>query len=105
MKKIFLYSIISSLGFLFSGCPYESKVPIDSPNIKINPKLLGVWKSLDRKGIVCKVSKQDSFHYHLELFEVNEVATPVLSIIRKYLDMPADTSASHKKILDGVAYS
>ena len=34
---------------MLGGCPYESKVPIDKPAIKINTALLGYWDDAREK--------------------------------------------------------
>jgi hypothetical protein len=65
MKQILQYSIFISISILFSGCPYESTVPIDAPSIQVNPNLFGTWKdSLEKESY--KVSKSDDYTYKIE---------------------------------------
>jgi len=45
MKKnsIIIISLIILAGLLFTACPYSSTVPLSSPTIKIDKKLMGKW--------------------------------------------------------------
>ena len=63
MKKIFLLPILIALCFIFGGCPYESKVPIDSPSVKTNPSLLGNWQKQNDTGDHYVISAKDEYHY------------------------------------------
>lgn len=48
MKSRFKLLTVLFLGLiLFTGCPYESQVPIDKPNVKIDINWLGKWESAD----------------------------------------------------------
>lgn len=44
-----IYNILALLVLLFccTACPYESQVPIDSPQISIDETLLGKWKDAE----------------------------------------------------------
>lgn len=45
MKPSKLSVLICALSFVFMGCPYESKVPVDSiSNAKVDLSLLGKWE-------------------------------------------------------------
>ncbi|CAN5778838.1 hypothetical protein BH10BAC3_BH10BAC3_00910 [soil metagenome] len=63
MKKIIQIISLLSFSFVITGCPYENTVPIDSPSIKINPKLLGSWQVQNDKNDIYKVTKLNEFTY------------------------------------------
>jgi hypothetical protein len=63
MKKIVTIISMLSLSFTFCGCPYESAVPINTPSIKVNPKLPGTWEMQNDKHDTYKVTKMDEFSY------------------------------------------
>lgn len=65
MKRHLLYSGLIALWLLLPGCPYESKVPIDPPSVKINNALLGSWFDQSNKNAVYHISKQDEYGYHV----------------------------------------
>jgi len=67
MRSVLLITIIISLSVIFSGCPYESNVPIDAPSVEVNRALLGAWKSLGNSDLVYYVSSQDSFIYDIAI--------------------------------------
>ena len=68
MKKLVTLTGILALCILLSGCPYETKVPIDNPTVKINPKLIGTWEE-QKDHDVYKVTRQDEFTYAIEEIE------------------------------------
>ena len=68
MKKLISIPLILILGILLSGCPYESPFPIDTPGIKIDPKILGTWEELKDHAIY-KIAKKDNFTYSIEITE------------------------------------
>ncbi len=52
---------------MLTGCPYESKVPVDSPSVKINTALLGKWEPKSSSSHdTYTVSKKDEFTYIIE---------------------------------------
>lgn len=94
--KTLIYTIsLLSLCFLFTGCPYESNIPIDKPSVRINPKLLGTWKSLEKPEAVCVVSKHDEFTYKLEINKVSQYF-PYESLINRILT-PEGVRAQYNK--------
>jgi hypothetical protein len=66
MKKLLLIGCIVSLGFVFSGCPYVSEVPIDKPSEKVNPKWLSTWEE-QKEHDIYKITMQDEFTYNIEV--------------------------------------
>ena len=62
--KFFIPLLVTSV--LLGGCPYQSSVPIDEPNEKINTALLGNWEKKNTTGSLYKISKQDDYHYRIE---------------------------------------
>jgi hypothetical protein len=63
MKKLITYLSFLSLCFVFSGCPYEADVAIDTPSIPVNPKLIGTWEIRNNQDDSYKVSKKNDFTY------------------------------------------
>ncbi len=43
MKAKLYIPILLLLSFILTGCPYESEVPIDSPQVEVNKNLIGKW--------------------------------------------------------------
>lgn len=72
MKLQFRVFAIFASCFLFAGCPYESKVPIDPPSVKINPDLLGTWEDQANKNETYHISKQDEFSYHVVVTDLEK---------------------------------
>ncbi len=66
MNKLKFVLPLIALCILLGGCPYESKVPIDSPSVKINPALLGKWEPKSSSGNHYVVSKLDDYNYKIE---------------------------------------
>ena len=60
-------SILSliALCIVFTGCPYESAVPIDAPSIKINPNVIGKWLDNKSRTDEYTVSKLDDYNYKI----------------------------------------
>ncbi len=69
MKILINITILVALCILFTACPYESAVPISSPSEKINQKMIGSWKSVDKGGEFYRLSKKDDFNYMIEEFD------------------------------------
>ena len=65
MQKISVLLLIVGISFVFSGCPYESAVPIDQPSMKISRLLLGKWKTAKDPEIYT-VTRTDEFNYRIE---------------------------------------
>jgi tRNA G10 N-methylase Trm11 len=68
MKKLITLSGILALGIILGGCPYETKVPVDNPTLKINPKLIGTWEE-QKDHDIYKVIRQDEFTYAIDVTE------------------------------------
>lgn len=54
------------LAIVLGGCPYSSETPIDTPSVKIDNKLLGVWEPKSESDYKYKVSKLDDYTYKIE---------------------------------------
>ena len=65
MKNLIVAMSMLSIGILFTGCPYESTVPIDKPSMAINLKFLGTWEDTTHHDTYT-VSKQDEFSYSIK---------------------------------------
>jgi hypothetical protein len=67
MKKSILLFVLLSLTILFYGCPYESKVAIDEPSIKVDKSYNGEWgfKNGSTKYLVSKLDD-----YHLKITQL-----------------------------------
>lgn len=61
MKNIIILFILFIFSFSFYGCPYDSKVAIDEPGIKVDKSYSGIWVN---KGGTTQylVTKLDEFH-------------------------------------------
>lgn len=68
--NIFLLLCILSAAFLFTACPYTSKVPITGHDVKINKQLLGKWVKADDVSAenpeFYEIKKYDKFKYDIE---------------------------------------
>lgn len=63
MKKFTLPILLLGLIiFLFTACPYASKVPIDKANVKVDSKLIGKW-----------VKASDMTKENPKFFEISEI--------------------------------
>ena len=71
MKRILNFFWLLLACTAFSGCPYESEVPIDNPSIKVNPKLLATWEDTKNHDVY-KVTKHDDFTYSIEQVNTKE---------------------------------
>jgi hypothetical protein len=61
MKKSFLLLAVLLISISFYGCPYESKVAIDEPSIKIENSILGTW-TLKNTSTKYVITKLDDYH-------------------------------------------
>ena len=81
MKKTLSILFLLSGFMIFSGCPYESDVPIDAPSLYLNNRLLGTWEARTNKDESFKISKSDEFTYSIEKTNKKSKETDV----QKYL--------------------
>lgn len=61
MKKIILLFNLLIFMLVFYGCPYDTKVPIDKPNIKIDKSYTGLW-TFKGGSTQYLVTNLDDFH-------------------------------------------
>ena len=71
MNKLFVTASMLALCFIFSGCPYESAIPITAPTEKINPKILGSWED-SKNNTTYKVSKETEYIYRVDEMEKDQ---------------------------------
>ena len=65
MQKLKYMILLASLSIFFGACPYESTVPIDSPQIRIDSQLLGDWKDSKDEKELYQIKSLDSFIYEI----------------------------------------
>src|ERR1041385_2083261 len=80
MKKNLSEVSMVAVMFFLTGCPYESSVTIDNPSVKINTKLLGVWKDKKNSDIYT-VEKHDEFTYSITQSKDNDKLLAFVSIV------------------------
>ncbi|MFA5404048.1 MAG: hypothetical protein WC358_03855 [Ignavibacteria bacterium] len=61
MKKSILLFVLFSISISFYGCPYDSKVAIDEPSIKVDKSYSGMWVTKGG-GTQYLVTKLDDYH-------------------------------------------
>jgi len=57
----------------FYGCPYESKVPITDPVVKISNDFLGEWNYKDTKTKYI-ITKEDDYHMRIKSVPVDTIS-------------------------------
>ncbi len=63
-QKIYHYFVLLLVLFCCTGCPYESVIPIDSPQIPIDETVLGKWKDAESTNKdFYEFKKLDTYHY------------------------------------------
>jgi hypothetical protein len=65
MKKTLLWSALVCLGCMFMACPYHSTVPIDTPSVSIDTKLLGKWQKRTSDDDTYVITKKDDNNYQI----------------------------------------
>ncbi len=49
-----------------TGCPYQSEVPLDTPSVPVDSRLLGTWQDGSApNSSVYRVEPSDPFHYRI----------------------------------------
>lgn len=48
MKKLLGFTLLASLMFLLTACPYQSNVPIGEANEEVNESFLGEWVNVEQ---------------------------------------------------------
>lgn len=67
MKKLVLQiAAFAGLAMLLTACPYGSDVPIDTPSVKTDDKLMGKWEAKSSSDYFYTVTKKDDFNYKFE---------------------------------------
>ena len=66
MKKIKFYGMLLVLTAVLTACPYSSEVPIDTPSVKIETKILDKWEPKSGNSESYTISKADEFTYNIE---------------------------------------
>ncbi len=65
MKKLFYLSTLFFAILLFTGCPYSSELPIDSPSVKVKKEMLGTYESRSSKEDKYVVTAKDDNTYKI----------------------------------------
>ena len=87
-----------TMGFLFTGCPYESDVPLETtPSVKINEALLGTWKepSYPRDSTYITFKKKSNYEYSVEAFVKGGVKSYSMNRFTCFF-----TNIANKKVLN-----
>ena len=66
MTRSLAILLLCACSFLFMGCPYDSQVPIDSPSVKIDERMVGSWESKSSSDYKYIVKKRDAYKYTIE---------------------------------------
>src|SRR5438477_9693297 len=88
MKKLITFISAAFLCFIFMGCPYDSKVPIDKAKEKINQNLHGTWSEE---------------HFEFKITKLNEF-TYLLFTMDKFSNEIKDTLAAYTTTLNGITF-
>lgn len=66
MTRYLALLLLCACSFLFMGCPYSSEVPIDSPSMRIDERMLGKWESKSSSDYTYTVTKTDAYKYKID---------------------------------------
>ena len=69
--KLFLFSFFAVMIFVLTACPYQSKVPIDKPNTKVDKTVLGKW-----------IKKSDKENENPEYFQISAIEENKYNIVK-----------------------
>ncbi len=61
MKKLLYFFAVITASFFVMGCPYESEVPIDKPEVKFPVALVGKWEPKSSSDDIYSVKKKDDY--------------------------------------------
>jgi len=71
--KNLLIVLFAGMMFVLMACPYQSSVPIDAPNLKIDKAIFGKWVKKSEKDKdnpeYFEISKLNDFKYNIVKFE------------------------------------
>ncbi len=81
MNKLMQSGILILCCLLLYGCPYQSTVPITTPSIPVDERLLGQWASDAQSYNEFYVSKIDNFHYKV----LQQAITGQTSVFKAHL--------------------
>src|ERR1700739_1080050 len=66
MKKKYLFILLCCCSILFTGCPYNSEVTIDTPTaVKIDTKLIGKFQQRSSDDVTYVVKQKDDNTYSI----------------------------------------
>ena len=71
MKTRIYISILFLFSFMLMGCPYESEVPIDQPQVKVDKNLIGKWvvqNDDNKQPDYLEITKADEMKYQIDLY-------------------------------------
>ena len=83
MKKLFVIVLLAALPVFFLGCPYNSKVAIDSkPIVKIDERMIGTWGITDTAITYYEIGKLNDNEYLIK--EYSKDKDNVAKVTSKY---------------------
>lgn len=63
MNRKIVLTLLTVVSIGLFGCPYQSKIPLSKPEVKVNPKFFGLWESEDAVYVSYVISKLDPYCY------------------------------------------
>lgn len=86
MKHTLLFTCLVLTWMIFSGCPYESNVPIDQPNQAIDSLLLGNWEDRGDYNQPYTISQLNHYTYKIVHQKNNGIADTYYAYTNKVAD-------------------
>lgn len=74
MKRILYFLSVTTASIFLMGCPYETEVAIDKPEVKYPVALLGKWEPKSSSDDIYSVKKKDD--YIITITKVKKEAKP-----------------------------
>jgi hypothetical protein len=73
MKTRVLILLISVSSIILCGCPYDSKVPLEQPSVKVDRQLAGQWRDISDTTEIYEIEIRDSVSYNVEVRKTNKL--------------------------------
>ncbi|MBK8087658.1 MAG: hypothetical protein IPK31_06790 [Chitinophagaceae bacterium] len=74
MKRLLYFFAVITASLFLMGCPYETEVPIDKPEVKFPAGLLGKWEPKSSSDDIYTIKKKDD--YIITITKVKKEAKP-----------------------------
>lgn len=84
MKKLTYSLALVVMAFVFMGCPYQSKVAIDEPSVKIPPEMINTWE-------------KESSDKHADQFVITKDNEYVMRILKKSTNTSGEVTKDYYK--------